>query len=274
MGCYRPPVNGALEGSSIVVTGGGSGIGRAIARRLVTDGATVTICGRRHDVLEATARQLNDGSTGPGRAIAVAVDVTDETAMSEAVARAADAGNGVTGAVANAGGSGQFLPLHEIDASDIAAVLDLNVVGTFNLLKFTVPLMIAGGGGSFVGISSSAAGQTHRYFGAYTAAKAAVEVLLRNAADEYGHERVRFNAVRPGLTMSEKMEALVAVGDPVRDSYVVNTPLPGVGEMDDVANLVRFLLGPEARWITGETIAVDGGNNMRTGPDVSSIIQI
>ncbi|MEV0634225.1 SDR family oxidoreductase [Streptomyces sp. NPDC050619] len=263
-----------LENHSIVVTGGGSGIGRAIARRLVNDGATVTICGRRADILEATAAELNSACSGPGRVLAIAVDVTDERAMGEAVARAAEAGNGVTGAVANAGGSGQMRLLHEISAADIASVLNLNVVGTFNLLKFTVPLMIERRGGSFVGISSGAAAQTSRYFGAYTAAKAAVDVLLRNAADEYGGRLVRFNSVRPGFTMSEKMASLVPADDPVRESYVVNTPLPGVGEMTDVANLVRFLLGPEARWITGEAIAVDGGNNMRTGPDISSMIPI
>lgn len=257
-----------------MITGGGTGIGRAIARRVLADGATVTICGRRADVLDATAADLNAAHTGPGRALPIAADVTDEAAMADVVARAAEAGGGITGAVANAGGSGQLRALHEIDAADILAVLNLNVVGTFNLLKHVVPPMVEGGGGSFVGISSGAAHQTHRYFGAYTAAKAASEVLLRNAADEYGRELVRFNSVRPGLTMSEKMEEIVPPDDVIRESYLVNTPLPGVGQMDDVANLVRFLLGPESRWITGESIAVDGGNNIRTGPDISSIIPL
>jgi len=265
----------ALAGQTFVVTGGGTGIGRGIARRLVRDGGIVTILGRRADVVEQAAAELNE-LPGPGRAIGRTADVTNEAAMRDAVAAAIVEGNepGLAGAVANAGGSGQMRELHEIDAADFLAVLELNVVGTFNLLKFAVPSMIERGGGSFVAISSGAAHQTHKYFGAYTAAKAAVDTLIRNAADEYGDRNVRLNSVRPGLTMSEKMAELVPDGDPIRESYLVNTPMRGVGQVDDVANLVRFLIGPEARWITGEAIAVDGGNNIRTGPDISSIIPI
>lgn len=264
-----------MQGQAFVVTGGGTGIGRAIAARLVTDGATVTIVGRRDNVLAATAAEL-DAIDGPGRAFAAPADATDEDAMRAVIGAAIEraGGNGLAGAVANAGGSGQLRALHEIDAADFLDVLNLNVVGTFNLLKFVVPSMIERGGGSFVAISSGASPQTHRFFGAYTAAKAAVDTLMRNAADEYGHHNVRMNSVRPGLTMSEKIAGLVPEAGPIRASYVDNTPMAGVGEVDDVAQLVRFLLGGEARWITGEAIAVDGGNHLRTGPDISTIVPL
>jgi NAD(P)-dependent dehydrogenase (short-subunit alcohol dehydrogenase family) len=136
------------------------------------------------------------------------------------------------------------------------------------LAKRSLPLLVAGRG-SFTAISSIAGHLTHRWFGAYPVAKAGVEELVRNAADEYGPAGVRVNAVRPGFTATELME-LVPRESAVFASYVENTPLPGVGEPADVADLVRFLAGDEARWITGQVIDVDGGHSLRRGPDYST----
>lgn len=126
--------------------------------------------------------------------------------------------------------------------------------------------MVAGGGGSFVGMSSIAATATHPVFGAYPVAKAAIDAMMRNAADEYGPAGVRCNSVQPGFVATEIMEGIPRDSS-VFESYLVNTPLGGISEPADVAAVVAFLLGPGASRITGQAIAVDGGHNLRSGPD-------
>ena len=109
-------------------------------------------------------------------------------------------------------------------------------------------------------------------FGAYCVAKAGIEEMMKNAADEYGEVKVRFNAVRPGFISTEIMEGIPR-DSAVYDSYIENTPMADVGEPEDVANLCRFLLSDEARWITGTCINVDGGHHLRRGPDFTSFIE-
>ena len=122
-------------------------------------------------------------------------------------------------------------------------------------------------------MSSIAGHVTHPYFGAYPVAKAAIESMMKNAADEYGSVKVRFNAVQPGFTTTEVMEGIER-GGPVWTSYIENTPLGDVGRPEDIAGLVHFLLSDESRWITGQTIAVDGGHSLRAGPDFSAYVQM
>ena len=145
-------------------------------------------------------------------------------------------------------------------------MLRLNVVGTFLTLKHCLPAMVAAGGGAVVAISSIAGHLTHRFFGAYPAGKAGIEELVRNAADEYGADGVRCNAVRPGFVATEIMEAIPRDSS-IYQSYVSNSPLGRLGEPEDVAALVHFLVSPAARWITGAVIDCDGGQSLRSGPD-------
>src|SRR5262245_6352827 len=139
-------------------------------------------------------------------------------------------------------------------------------------VKHSVPPMVAAGGGSFVGMSSIAGHLVHPYFGAYCVGKAGIEHMMRNAADEFGPRRVRFNAIAPGFIATEIMEGIPRDGA-VYDSYIRNTPLGDVGQPEDVADLARFLIGPEARWITGQCISVDGGHSLRRGPDFGFLIE-
>ncbi len=258
-----------LQGRSVLVTGGGTGIGRACARRLAADGARVTICGRTESRLVQAAGSIAR-ETGADVGVVVA-DVTCEDEVRAAVAAATDPDGHLHGLVANAGGGGALAPHHLQDVDEFMRVLRLNVLGTLTCVKHAVAPMIAAGGGSFVAVSSIAAHVSHPYFGAYPPAKAGVEALVRNAADEYGPAGLRFNAVRPGFIATELMEAIPR-DSAVFASYVDNTPLGGVGEPDDVAALVRFLLSDEARWITGTVIEVDGGHSLRRGPDYGAFL--
>jgi 7-alpha-hydroxysteroid dehydrogenase len=269
-GELRP--SGGLEGFAAIVTGGGTGIGAGCAARLAADGAAVTICGRTEARLEEASERIDTVAGHGGSVRHVVADVTDE----RDVARVVDAARAPTGAldgvVANAGGGGGMGPFHLQDTDEFVRVLHLNVLGTMLLVKHSVPHLVAAGGGSFVGMSSIAGHVTHPYFGAYTVSKAGIEQMMRNAADEYGPVNVRFNAVRPGFIATEIMEGIPR-DSPVFESYIVNTPLGDVGEVDDVAHLVRFLMGPEARWITGQVVNVDGGHSLRRGPDFGAFIE-
>lgn len=255
--------SGELSGFGVLVTGGGTGIGRACAAEAARRGAKVMICGRTRSRLEEVEADLrSDGLLVEF----IEADVTDESAVEAAVeATVAFAGN-LTGVVANAGGGGMLAPYHLQDVAEFRRVLDLNVVGTMLCVKHAVPQMVAAGGGSFVGMSSIAATATHPVFGAYPVAKAGIDAMMRNAADEYGPAGIRFNSVQPGFVATEIMEGIPRDSS-VFESYLSNTPLGGISEPSEVASVVAFLLGPGSNRITGQAVAVDGGHHLRSGPD-------
>jgi NAD(P)-dependent dehydrogenase (short-subunit alcohol dehydrogenase family) len=266
------PHPSGISGRSYVVTGGGSGIGATCAAELAADGAQVTICGRTEAKLTEVAERLAPTVGERGAVHVVVADVTDEDDVVRLVDTAVAKGGGLHGVVASAGGAGMLGPYHRQDTDEFTRVLRLNVVGTMLLVKHAVQHLAtaagAGEGGSFVGMSSIAGHMTHPYFGAYTVAKAGIEQLMRNAADEYGPRQVRFNAIRPGFIATELMAPIPRDSD-VYASYIENTPMGDVGQPEDVAHLVRFLLGDESRWITGQCINIDGGHCLRRGPDFS-----
>ena len=156
-------------------------------------------------------------------------------------------------------------------AEQFSRVLNLNVLGTMLCIKHAVPILRKSDKASFVGMSSIASHLTHLWFGAYPAAKAGIEAIIRNAADEYGPANIRFNAVRPGFIETEIMEGIPRDSE-IFSSYIENTPLGDVGQPNDVAALVKFLLSSESRWITGQCINVDGGHSLRRGPQFTQFL--
>ncbi len=258
--------DGLLAGHGVLVTGGGTGIGKACAAAAARQGAKVMICGRTRSRLEDVASSL----AGEGLDIGITVaDVTSEADVTAAVeATMAWAGN-LKGVVANAGGGGGMTPYHLQDVAEFRRVLDLNLVGTMLCVKHSVRPMVAAGGGSFVGMSSIAGTATHPLFGAYPVAKAGIDTMMRNAADEYGAAGVRFNSVQPGFVTTEIMEGIPRDSS-VFQSYLTNTPLGGVSAPEDIAAAVVFLLSPSSGRITGQALAIDGGHNLRSGPDFRS----
>jgi 7-alpha-hydroxysteroid dehydrogenase len=261
----------SLAGRTAIVTGGGTGIGAACATRLATDGMDVTICGRREPLLTEVADRIKaSGASGTVRT--QVTDVTVEDDVAALVAGHVDAFGRLDGFIANAGGGGGMGPYHLQQTDEFLRVLHLNVLGTMLSVKHSAPHLVAAGGGSFVGMSSLAGHVPHPWFGAYCVAKAGIEEMMRNAANEYGPVKVRFNAVRPGFITTEIMEGIPR-DSAVYESYLENTPMADVGEPEDVANLCRFLLSDESRWVTGTTINCDGGHHLRAGPDFTSFIE-
>jgi 7-alpha-hydroxysteroid dehydrogenase len=264
--------SGGLEGLAVLVTGGGTGIGRACAASLAADGAAVTICGRTESKLQDSVKQIEQFAGSGGSIQYVVADVTDEEQVKAAVARSLEPTGRLDGCVANAGGGGGMGPYQVQETTEFLRVLHLNVLGTMLCIKHTVPHFVTAGGGSFVGMSSIAGHLTHPYFGAYCAGKAGIEAMMRNAADEFGPSNIRFNAIAPGFIATEIMSAIPRDSATYR-SYIENTPMGDVGQPEDVGALARFLIGPESRWITGTCIDVDGGHHLRRGPDFGPFIE-
>ena len=259
---------GDLKGYSVLVTGGGTGIGTACAMELAADGAAVTICGRRAEVLEAAAEKITAAAGHGGSVQWVTGDVTEEADVEKIVAKALEVTGKLDGCVANAGSGGMLMGYESMDTAEFIRVLHLNVLGTMFCIKHTLPHMIKAGRGSFIGMSSLAGQITHPWFGAYPVSKAGVEEMIRNAADENGCHGVRFNAIRPGFVATEIMDMVPRDGA-IYKSYIENTPLGDVAQPKDIGNLARFLISEDARWITGQCINVDGGQSLRRGPDYS-----
>jgi NAD(P)-dependent dehydrogenase (short-subunit alcohol dehydrogenase family) len=261
----------SLAGRTVLVTGGGSGIGKGAATAVVAAGGNAMLVGRNADKLSAAADEIK-AAGGAGSVLYEPADVTDEDQVARAVAAATAWTGQLHGVVHCAGGSKTIGPVTQTDSEAWRRTVDLNVNGTMYVLKHAAREMVRGGGGSFIGISSIAASNTHRWFGAYGVTKAGIDHLMQLAADELGASWVRVNCIRPGLIRTE----LVA---PVLDSpelsadYAACTPLPRPGEVEDIANAAVFLLSDAASYITGQVINVDGGLLVRRGPDYSAMLE-
>ncbi|AEF37618.1 short-chain type dehydrogenase/reductase [Mycolicibacter sinensis] len=254
----------SFDGRSYLVTGGGSGIGKAVAAALSAAGADVLIVGRNAERLAAVADEIG--------ARHQATDVTDEDSVIAAVDAAVGGSGRLHGVVHCAGGSETIGPITQIDSEAWRRTVDLNINGAMYVLKHAGRVLVRGGGGSFVGISSIAASNTHRWFGAYGPTKSALDHLMQLAADELGASWVRVNSIRPGLTRTE-LVSVVLDTPALSEDYRVSTPLPRVGEVEDVADLALFLLSDAAGYITGQVINVDGGQMLRRGPDFTAMLE-
>jgi NAD(P)-dependent dehydrogenase (short-subunit alcohol dehydrogenase family) len=254
--------------TSALVTGGGSGIGLACARRLASEGATVTIFGRTQEKLRRAAEDIQARAAAE---VSWAVgDVADEDALRNAVEMAAEAGD-LRIVVASAG-TGWVAPLTTIPVSVWRHVLDTHVVGFFLALKHAVPRMVEAGGGTLTAISSVNGIRQSRFLSPYSTAKAGLNMLVRCAADELGAAGIRVNAVAPGLVPTELSMGLVEI-DEVRDDYVEQMPLGRLGDVEEVAAAVCFLSSQEAAWITGACVPVDGGHHLRRGENLDGWVR-
>jgi len=258
-----------LDGQVALITGGGSGIGLACAEHLVRDGATVVLAGRTESKLAAGAAHLWEADPD-AQVHTVVCDVVDEASVQAACGVAGSVGR-FTMVVANAG-MGAAAPLHLMTLDDWNSVMATNLTGTFLTMKHAASHLAGNGGGSIVAISSIAAPLTHRYMTSYCVSKAGVEMLVRQAADELGVAGIRANAVRPGLVPTDISVGLTANEAIVAD-YMDQMPIGRLGSTDDIAAAVRYLLGPESGWVTGQCIGVDGGHTLRRGPNLTPLME-
>ncbi|MGA8128233.1 MAG: SDR family oxidoreductase [Mycobacterium sp.] len=262
----------SFEDRTYLVTGGGSGIGKGVAAGLVAAGASVMIVGRNPDRLAGAVKEIESSAAGSGSIRYEPADITNEEEATRAVDAVTAWHGRLHGVVHCAGGSETTGPITQVDSQLWRRAVDLNVNGTMYVLKHSARELVRGGGGSFVGISSIAASNTHRWFGAYGVSKSALDHMMQLAADELGASWVRVNSIRPGLIRTE-LVAPVLESPELSEDYRLCTPLPRPGEVEDVANLAMFLLSDAASYVTGQVINVDGGLMLRRGPDVSAMLE-
>jgi NAD(P)-dependent dehydrogenase (short-subunit alcohol dehydrogenase family) len=245
----------AGAGRTALVTGAGSGIGRAIARRLAADGYRVAV----NDLDPAAAARTASEIGGP----AVAADVGDRTAVGRMLADTL-AALGQLDVLVNNAGICRVGAIADFPEADWRATFRVNVDGVFFCCQAAVPPMVRRGQGSIVNIASWSGKAGAAYFGPYCASKFAVIGLTQALAREVAAQGVRVNAVCPGIVAGTAMRADVdartrAVGRPTGDERVGLIPLGRLAEADEVAAVVAFLVSDEARYMTGQAINVTGG---------------
>ena len=246
---------GLLDGQKAIVTGGGSGIGAAVARAMAGEGAEIAVL----DLSEDRGRAVADEVGG----VAFRVNVVDGEALEQAVTAAADAMGGLTCLVNNAG-IGSLKPLDAYSSKQWDLLVDVNLKGPFNGLRAAVPhLRIAGaaqpGAASVINVASVSGIRPTRGESPYGAAKAGVIALTMSGALEYGPDGIRVNCVSPGFIRTALTEFAFAVPAYI-EAVEAGTPLGRIGTAEDVADVVVFLAGPQARFVTGVNLAVDGGS--------------
>ena len=261
-----------LTGQAALVTGGGGGIGGASAAWLARDGAAVVIMGRTESTLATTRDHILEFAGDGARADYFVGDALDEAALRDAMAHAAGIADRLGIAVSVIGG-GTMKPLLMFDGPEVMADLERNIVSAFLVIRNATPLMAEAGGGSIVCISSDAATIPWPFLTIYNTSKAAVEGLVRGAALELAPLGIRVNAVRPGLVKTDTTKDGLFANEPVMAQFLEQKPLGRTGVPDDIAAGVRYLAGPESSWVTGQSLGIEGGNELTRAPYLESLVR-
>lgn len=250
-----------FAGKTVIVTGAAGGIGKATTERLAREGARIVAVDLAQAPLDETLELALSAGT---EAIAVAADVTVPADVQRYVDEAVSKFGGVDALFNNAGIEGKVAPIDQYPTDVFERVMAVNVTGVFLGMKHVVPALRARGGGSIVNASSVAGLAGNALLPAYVASKHAVIGLTRAAAQTYGADDIRVNAVCPSpieTRMMRSIEAGVSPEQPeaIKKLMAANIPLGRYGTPEEVASLVAFLFSDDARFINGGTYAVDGG---------------
>jgi NAD(P)-dependent dehydrogenase (short-subunit alcohol dehydrogenase family) len=240
-----------------VVTGGASGIGGAISRRLATDGATVAIFDVNGAAARATAESIEEAG---GKAIGLPVDVTDRAAIDAALDEVRSRFGRPT-ILVNSAGITVNVPFLELTAETWNRVLAINLTGTFDCCQAVLPDMIEEGWGRIVNISSSSIHSGTPTLGAYVASKSGVVGLTKVLALEFGRHGITVNTIPPGFIDTPMLRQSVERGLMKVEEQTARTPVGRIGQPEDIAATCAFLVSAEAGYITGQVIGVNGGRN-------------
>jgi NAD(P)-dependent dehydrogenase (short-subunit alcohol dehydrogenase family) len=245
-----------FTGKVALITGGGSGIGRAGALAFAREGATVVVAGRRTDLLEQTVRLIEDAG---GRAGAVTADISSSRDVGRLVRAIVERHGGLHIAFNNAG-TLEAGPLVDMDEAAWDRQLSVNLTGVFLSMKHEIAHMRDHGGGVIINTSSNLGAHMRLPFlGAYAASKAAVSALSRAAAKEYIREGIRINAISPG-PIDTPMSLRPGENEDDRTERMKNAlPIGRVGTPEEAASAVLWLASPEAGFVVGHDLVIDGG---------------
>ena len=243
-----------------LVTGGGTGIGRATALALAADGLAVVLCGRRPEPLQAVAAEVEAAG---GRALAVPADLSLADGAARAVRAAVEAYGALHAVVNNAGVIRRDIRLHEVDVELWDELIAINLRGPYLVLHAALPeLLRADGDRCIVNVSSTLAVKPAPGVGPYAAAKGALISLTRAVALEYARDGIRCNVVLPASVVTDLARTDRPDFEERRDDMAAGYPAGRLGEPEDVAHAVLFLCSERARHITGAVLNVDGGQSL------------
>ncbi|MGR4064392.1 MAG: SDR family oxidoreductase [Vulcanimicrobiaceae bacterium] len=248
------------EGKTVLITGGGSGLGRAMALAFAKEGGTVATIGRRQEALDETSRLIEEAG---GKAFGISCDVRDAARVGETIAQIVERTGRIDVLVNNA--AGNFIsPSEQLSPNGFKAVVDIVLIGTFNCSRLAFDALKASRGAILNIIATYAwTGEPGAIHSA--AAKAGVLNVTQTLAGEWGRYGIRANAIAPGPIHTEGTDKnLWSVGD-VEKMLVRNIPLGRLGEPGDVARAALWLCGPEADWVSGACLTVDGGASVHGG---------
>ncbi|WP_330633276.1 SDR family NAD(P)-dependent oxidoreductase [Halocatena halophila] len=250
-----------LDGKTAVVTGAGSGIGRASAQRFAEEGANIVVA----DIVEETGHETVDLiEAAGGDAVFVDLDVSDTASVERMVDVAVDTYGGLDIAHNNAGILTGFSDVTDIEESDWDQLLDVNLKGVWACMKAELPIMEEQGSGVIVNTASESALAGMGGLSSYSASKHGVVGLTKSVALEYATRGIRINAIAPGPTKTN-IQANTAGGDtdprslPFDTSAMTDVPMDRIADPEEMAGVVAFLCSSDASYITGHTIPVDGG---------------
>ncbi|QIS20665.1 SDR family oxidoreductase [Nocardia terpenica] len=243
-----------LKGKSALVTGASRGIGKAVAAELLASGAQVLITARKPEPLEQTAAELR-ALGHPGKVVAVAGNSGDADARAEAVATAVAELGSLDILINNTGINPVYGPLMDADLDAVRKIFDVNVVSALGYTQEAYKAWMREHGGAVVNVASVAGLRSTGVIAAYGASKAALIRLTEELAWQLG-PTIRVNAVAPGVVKTKFADALYSADE---DAAAAAYPLKRLGNPEDVAALIAFLVSDQASWITGEVVRVDGG---------------
>jgi NAD(P)-dependent dehydrogenase (short-subunit alcohol dehydrogenase family) len=248
---------GLLDGKVGLVTGAAQGLGRAVAELALREGSRVVLADVQEERGRAAAEKI---ARGGGAALFVAADVSEAAQVAELVQRTLKHFGRLDWACNNAvGGAGDFAPLDQIDERSWQRTLDVCLKGVFHGLKYEIPAMLKGGGGSIVNITSAAVFKGEAMLAAYTAAKGGVHALTLTAAAEYAARGVRVNSVAPGGFQTPAIARYFAKFPEFEARTIATHAMRRLGRPEEVAEPVVWLASDRASFVTGSCIACDGG---------------
>jgi NAD(P)-dependent dehydrogenase (short-subunit alcohol dehydrogenase family) len=245
-----------LEGKVAIVTGGGQGVGRGIALALAKEGATISLAGRTRITLQKVAAEIE--ALG-GKATTVVCDVKKAHDIAEAVAHTERECGGIDILINNA----QEVPLGrllDVDDESFTAGFESGPLATFRFMKACHPYFLSRGGGAIVNLASAVSERWDMSsYGCYAAVKQGIRALTRAASSEWGRDNIRVNTIAPHA-MSPGMEMWIKSVPEEAAKFIATIPLARLGDCEiDIGRAVVFLVGPDARYLTGATIPLDGG---------------